>query len=349
MSDNRYIRQTLLDEIGEKGQEKLSKAHIIIIGCGGLGSIAAPYLAGSGIGTLTLIDADKPNISNLHRQVFFNETQQDLSKSEALSAHIESLNPKIEVRAISSMLTKDNINELLTDADVVLECTDNIQAKYLVNDYCNIQNIPVVYGAIHKYDGYVSFFRNSKKNDIHLRDIFPIPNENIPSCSEVGVLGPLAGLTGLFQANEAIKFIAGAGSLLEGKLLTYDILNNKQMTLKLRKSFKKNMEEVYTTSTYHQDIVCDINEVSWTQYSKDPKKFKLISILDSTEHPEMLEQAVRKPLKDFDFTNTKFDQDQSYLFYCMSGQRSAHLISQLQDHKISGKFFNLKGGFKSTL
>ena len=205
MSNERYIRQTTLEELGVEGQEKLNAAHAVVIGCGGLGSIAAPYLAGAGVGEITLVDGDVPHISNLHRQVFFSENQNQISKSEALADHIINLNSDIKVNAISEMLSNENVEGIIQNADIVLECTDDIITKYLVNDACHLAGIPMVYGAIYKYDGYVSFFENASIESIHLRDIFPEPDLDLLTCSQVGVLNTIAGLIGLLQANEAIK------------------------------------------------------------------------------------------------------------------------------------------------
>ena len=129
MERNRYIRHILLDQIGENGQKKLSAAYIVLIGCGGLGSIAAPYLAGAGIGKITLVDADKPHVSNLHRQVCFDVSSMTQTKSQALAEHIKILNPTIEVIVKEQMASKKNIEEIIKGATDVLECTDNIQTK----------------------------------------------------------------------------------------------------------------------------------------------------------------------------------------------------------------------------
>ena len=344
MNQNRYIRQTLLDAIGENGQSKLLQAHVVVVGCGGLGSIAAPYLAGAGIGKLTLVDGDIPHISNLHRQVFFDSHPTDLSKSEALGKHIRELNPEIEVYVVSKMISKDSIDAYMKSADIVLECTDNIHVKYLVNDYCAKEGIPMVYGAIHKYDGYVSFFENEDIGSIHLRDIFPEPNVDIPSCSEVGVMGTLAGVIGLMQANETIKYISGAGKCLTGKLLTYNILDNEQLKLKLKKTYTQDINAVFQSNTYIQESVCASYEINLSDLMKNRSEYELISILEDYEHQDIDDHVKRMPLNEFDLHKWKAISDKVHVFYCQSGARSGALTNAILSQYPNSKVLSLAEG-----
>ena len=343
MDKSRYIRQTLLDRIGEAGQQKLLDTCIAIVGCGGLGSIAAPYLAGAGVGHLILIDGDIPDLSNLHRQVFFSEEVTQKTKAYLLAEHIKQLNSDIQVTIKSQMISKSNISDLLANADIVLECTDNIQAKYLVNDYCHINRVPVSYGAIYKYDGYVSFFENIDSNSIHLRDIFPIPNDELPTCSEVGVLGTLAGLIGILQANEAIKYVTKAGESLIKRLLSYDILTNNQMKLKLKKSYQEDMYAVYKSSSYSMNIACEIPKIDLKEVMLNRDKYTLISILEDKEHNSIDNEVVRAPLSALKMDEWKNTTNKIPVFYCMSGKRSDNLVGKLI---IGGqkKMYSLKGG-----
>ena len=343
MDKTRYIRQTLLNRIGENGQNKLLSSCIAIVGCGGLGSIAAPYLAGAGVGRLILIDGDIPDISNLHRQVFFSEEPTQKTKATLLAEHIERLNSDVEVKVFNQMISKSNIEEFIHGADIVLECTDNIQAKYLVNDYCHLHRIPLSYGAIYKYDGYVSFFENKDSDSIHLRDIFPVPNDDIPTCSEVGVLGTLAGLIGILQANEAIKYITQAGDTLIGRLLSYDILTNNQMKLKLKKAWKSDITLIYNSSTYPMAVSCDIPEVSLAEVLLNRDKFELISILEDDEHKNIDNQVTRQRLSTLILEDWKPRSDKKHVFYCISGKRSGGLVEGLIDMGIIN-VYSLQGG-----
>jgi len=330
MNNNRYIRQILLDKIGQSGQHKLSQSHVIVIGCGGLGSIAAPYLAGAGVGKITLVDADQPHISNLHRQVFFEQKNIKETKSKVLAEHINKLNSEIEVAVVEQMLTKKNITEIISKEAVVLECTDHIMTKYLVNDYCHMNNIPLVYGAIHKYDGYISFFENKDKDSIHLRDVFPEPNEDIPTCSEVGVMGTLAGLIGIMQANEAIKHITGAGTTLVNQLLTYNILDNTQMKLKLKKSYKNEISAIYQVSSYLSKTNCDITEITLEELHSNRSKYHLISILEDYEHKDIDDKVEHIPLSTIHLEELVEDIEGPTVFYCTTGKRSAVLVRMMK-------------------
>lgn len=335
---SRYIKHILLDEVAEQGQQKISNATVAIVGCGGLGSIVAPYLCGAGVGRLILIDGDEPHISNLHRQVFYTEDDLTDTKSTALGKRCQALNSDIEILALSKMISKENINEVLFNADLVVECTDHMQTKYIVNDYCHIHRKPLVYGAMHKYEGYVSTFVNTDADDIHLRDIFPEPNDEVPTCSQVGVLNTLAGLIGVLQANEVIKLITAAGELLSGTLLTYNILHNDQFKLKLRKTYKQNIEEIYDQYDYHSDESCRSFEITWDTVSNDRNLYDLISILPEEEHESIDDQVLR-----LDGNSTPV-RDKARVYYCMSGKRSAVYVQQLLQADPMLKVYSLKGG-----
>ncbi len=335
-----------MDAIGEEGQKKLLASHVAVVGCGGLGSIAAPYLAGAGIGKLTLIDGDAPHISNLHRQVFFNANSSSCSKAQKLADHIQRLNPEVQLEVVSKMLTKDSIDNLMTRVNVILECTDNIQTKYMVNDYCAIHHIPMVYGAIHKYDGYVSFFENKDDQSIHLRDIFAEPNDDIPSCSEVGVMGTLAGVIGLMQANEAIKYISGAGKCLTGILLTYNILNNDQMKLRLKKTFENNLNAIFENNSYIAEFVCEIYEITLEEVFSNRESYHLVSILEDHEHEDIDATVSRQPLSEFDVNDWERSSDKPTVYYCMSGARSGKLVNEILSQNPKIDILSLAGGLR---
>lgn len=344
--DNRYIRQTTLDRFGPVAQDRMTAATVAIVGCGGLGSVAAPYLAGAGVGHLILIDGDTPQISNLHRQVFFSEVPTTQTKSEAIAAHIKRLNSDVKTTVVTQMISKDNIADHLANVDLVLECTDNIQAKYLMNDFCHMQQIPMVYGAIHKYDGFVSLFENSDYSSIHLRDIFPTISADIPSCSEVGVLGTLAGLIGLMQANEAIKHITQVGGTLSGRLLSYDILNSRQMILKLTKNYANDIFETYAAHNYEMaDKVCQtVPTITYDHLMAGEQHFEIISVLEDDEHEDIVDNVVRYPVSKYPDSKIILSSDKAYAVYCMSGKRSAQFVDLVLSHDPQLTIYSIDGG-----
>jgi molybdopterin/thiamine biosynthesis adenylyltransferase/rhodanese-related sulfurtransferase len=347
--EDRYIRQKLLKEIGPSGQEKLGLAKATIVGCGGLGSIVAPYLAGAGIGHLTLIDGDNPHISNLHRQVIFHAENKN-TKSKHLADHIQQLNPEISVRVVEHMLNKENIETILTESDLVIECTDDMMCKYLVNDFCHLHHIPLVYGAIYKFEGYVSLFENKDAASIHLRDVFPDPDTDIPSCSEVGVLGTIAGIIGLLQANEALKFILGL-TTLRNTLLTYDCLSNTQFKLQLKKTFTLDVQALYQKETY-QPLTCEtVPEISVDTYLSSKSDFQVISILENVEHEAIDRYTYHIPLSIFpkeEWIKTYEEAPKKVLFYCQTGKRSSHLVKQLLDINPHLDIYSLNGGLRAV-
>lgn len=344
MSKERYIRQLLLDKIGETGQRKLLSAHVVIIGCGGLGSIAAPYLAGAGVGKLTLVDGDVPHISNLHRQVFFNTKDKHVTKSMAIAQHIQKLNPEVELDVVSEMASKVNIKSIISNASLVLECTDNVQTKYLVNDLCHLLHIPLVYAAIHKYEGYISLFDNKDAQSVHLRDAFPVPDESIPSCSEVGVLGTIAGIIGIMQANEAIKYLTEIGNPLIGKLLTYDALDSSQSIISLKKVYMHDMHQMFESNAYQSISQVEAPEITLRDLFANRSEYKLISILDESEHESIDKQILHMPLNTIDPSSWSKMTKKPSVFYCKTGARSASLVASIKSMDATANVYSLKGG-----
>ena len=209
-----YKRQTIIPVFGEKGQQILSKSKIVIVGCGGLGNPVASYLAASGIGTIYLIDFDKVDVSNLHRQVFFKTEDIGKPKAFVLANHLRMMNPLIKVFPKALALNKENVLKLLEEIDLIVDCTDSLSTKYLLNDAAILLDKPLIYGSLYKFDGYVSTFnlKTPEGNSANLRDFFPEPPKNqVPNCAEVGTLNPIVGLIGLLQANEVIKVLCELG------------------------------------------------------------------------------------------------------------------------------------------
>jgi len=205
----RYNRQILLPEIGIKGQEKLKNAKVLVIGAGGLGCPALQYLCAAGIGTIGIVDFDKVELHNLHRQILF--SVQDVGKLKAETA-VEKLklhNPHVTFQVYNTLLNEENAHTLIAPFDVIVDGSDNFQTRYLVNDTCVALNKPLVYGTILKFEAQLAVF--NYKNGIHLRDIYPEPpnTEDVPSCDQNGVLGVVPGILGVYMANAAIKIILG--------------------------------------------------------------------------------------------------------------------------------------------
>jgi adenylyltransferase/sulfurtransferase len=219
----RYARHLALPEIGIEGQERLKAARVLVIGAGGLGSPSALYLAAAGIGTLGIADCDRVDLTNLQRQILFDSATLERPKAAAASERLRSLNPAIRVIAHQVELRAANVRELIEPYDVVLDGTDRLPTRYLVNDACVMLRKPLVTAAIHRFEGQAMTYLPNRGPCY--RCLFPeIPAALVPSCAEAGVLGVLPGVMGAIQATEAIKLVVGRGEPLVGRLLTYDAL-----------------------------------------------------------------------------------------------------------------------------
>lgn len=219
----RYQRHLSLKEIGVAGQEKLKAARVLIVGAGGLGSPAALYLAAAGCGTLGLVDFDRVDVSNLQRQVLFDSAALEQMKAEAGRARLAALNPEIRVVAHTLELKAANVRAVLADYDLVIDGSDRLSTRYLVNDACVLLGRPLVSAAIHRFEGQLMTYVPGRGPCY--RCLFPqAADGTVANCAEAGVLGVLPGVLGTLEATEAIKLITGVGTPLVGRLLTYDAL-----------------------------------------------------------------------------------------------------------------------------
>lgn len=225
---DRYSRHLRLSEIGEAGQRRLEEARVVIVGAGGLGSPAAYYLAAAGVGTLVLADDDVVDRSNLQRQILHTDSRIGISKVESAAHALSALNPRTHIEGLTERVTSKNVENLLDGADVIMDGADNFPVRYLLNDACVKLQKPLVYGAVHRFEGQVSVFDAGRQRGVApcYRCLFPQPPppESAPNCSEAGVLGVLPGVIGMLQATEALKLILGLGELLTGRLLMFDAL-----------------------------------------------------------------------------------------------------------------------------
>ena len=220
----RYARHLALPEIGASGQERLAAASVLVIGAGGLGSPAALYLAAAGVGTIGLVDHDRIELSNLQRQVLFATDEVGEGKARTASARLQALNPSIKVVAHAVKLDAGNVESLFNAYDLVVDGTDRLAVRYLINDACVLMRKPLVSAAIHRFEGQAMTY----VPDIGpcYRCLYPESSEGlVPNCAEAGVLGVLPGVMGSLQATEVIKVLLGIGEPLVGRLLVYDALS----------------------------------------------------------------------------------------------------------------------------
>jgi adenylyltransferase/sulfurtransferase len=232
----RYARQLSLPGVGAEGQQRLLRSSVALVGVGGLGSPLAAYLAAAGVGRLVLVDGDRVDPSNLHRQVLYGTRDVGRPKVEVARERILAVNPDARVEVHEVRLDASNAKAILSGVDCVADGSDNFPARYLVNDACVLLGIPNAYGSIFRYEGQVSFF-DRKRGGPCYRCLHPEPPPPglVPSCAEAGVLGVLPGVVGCLQATEVVKHLLGAGDLLVGRLLVYDALALAFRELRLKR------------------------------------------------------------------------------------------------------------------
>jgi thiazole biosynthesis adenylyltransferase ThiF len=220
----RYSRQIILEEVGGTGQEKLLSSKVLIVGAGGLGAPAALYLAAAGVGTIGIIDSDKVDLTNLQRQIIHHTDDVGVEKTASAENKMRAINPDITVKTYQARVTAENISEIIRRYDFVIDGTDNFPAKFLINDACYFEKVPFSHAGILRFYGQLMTILPGETTCYRCVFRSPPPTGVVPSCSEAGVLGALAGVIGSLQATEALKYLLGVGKLLTSMLLTYDAL-----------------------------------------------------------------------------------------------------------------------------
>ena len=366
---NRYARHISLPDVGIEGQRLINKSRILVIGAGGLGSPVLLYLAAAGVGEIGIIDDDLVDLSNLQRQIIHAESNIGTSKVESAKAQILSINSTIKITTWNTRLSPDNAQEILTGWDIVIDGTDNIPTRYLVDDICKLNQIPWIYGSIYRFEGQASVF-NFEGGPCY-RDLFPEPppSNAIPSCAEGGVFGVLPGVIGSIQATEAIKIIINKGQSLSGKLLIYDAESMTFKSLKYSKNVdsKPNLEEVrkmFVDSGWCEKIPNSDGEIdepasagnnmfhhlSVTEYQERKAKGWQPFLIDVRSDAEYQQKRVsftdlQVPHEEILTWVNEIPKDRDIILLCRSGMRSQMAAMFLaQDGYDGHKLYNLDGG-----
>ncbi len=336
--DEYFQRQTTLSEVGKDGQELLQKAKVLVIGCGGLGGPIAIYLATSGIGELDIVDFDTVSVSNLHRQVFFKVEDVAQPKATILAKEIKKRAPFTKVSFTNKAVDKASILDLVSNYDIVVDGTDNLQIKYLINDACVIAKKPLVYGSLYKFDGYVSTFNvlnEEGKYSCNLRDAFPKIATDIPNCEEAGTLNPIVGIIALMQVNEVVKLVLKKGSLLTNTLLIYNALENSQFKMKLKKNESINIEGIFNSSSYVADT-CEVQDSALLISSSELKEkltnhnIKIISVLNNVNALLPFKVHQNLPYNSFNAENFIPNYEKEYVIICKRGITSYDVTLKLK-------------------
>ncbi|WJS94273.1 HesA/MoeB/ThiF family protein [Flavobacterium johnsoniae] len=333
-SSNRYNRQLILPEIGEEGQRKLAKSKVLVIGAGGLGAAILPYLASAGVGEIGIIDHDIIEISNLHRQVIYKTSAVGKSKAEQAKIMISELNPDIKVIAFTERLSGKNAIALFEKYDIIVDATDSISIKYLINDACLLTSKPMVYGSIFRFQGQVSVF--NCQNGPTYRCLYPDENQNALNCEDAGVLGITVGIIGMLQANEVIKMILEIGEVLNGKILVYNILNNEQQ----KYDFEKTSNLQITNEDFERKYNSDENQVQEINFDSvlneiENDEVLFLDVRNIDESPKInLKNRIQIPLMHLENKLEKLNKNQTIYIFCQSGIRSKIAVELLHKHQF---------------
>jgi adenylyltransferase/sulfurtransferase len=344
----RYSRHLVLKEIGTEGQERLSRARVLIVGVGGLGSPAALYLAAAGVGTLGVLDCDRVELSNLQRQVLFDSASVGTEKALAARDRLLALNPSIRVIAHEVELHAANARELLGDYEVIVDGSDRLATRYLVNDACVLLGKSLVSAAIYRFEGQA--FTYVPGRGPCYRCAFPQPaTEAAPSCAEAGVLGVLPGVLGAIQATEVLKLITGIGEPLIGRLLTYDALEMRFRDLKVAArsdcpvcGTHPSITELASAAPIKRLAPGELQTLLERRAAATT-----LSIIDVREPDEFaaghLQGALNIPLSALPVRLPEFLGAATVVFVCRSGMRSARAAEQAIRAGVPG-VAHLEGG-----
>lgn len=357
---DRYSRHILLPEVGADGQTVIKNSSALIIGAGGLGCPSSLYLAAAGVGIIGLVDDEKVERSNLQRQVLYTEEQVGESKVAAAAARLEALNPDIKVEAHHDRFDVRTAANLVERYDLILDCTDNFQTRYLANDAAVMAGKPLIYGAIYRFEGQAAVF-DSKQGPCY-RCVFPEPPaaDLVPNCAEAGVLGVLAGTIGLMQATEAIKVLLGIGEPLVGRMLIYDALDATYTTLIVKKNPNcavcgsepaiKELAEISvpccsTEVPAGMFVYSDITAKELNEMLSSKVDFDLVDVRRQEEFDSgFIPGAVLIPLDELEARFRELNPEREIVVYCRSGMRSmraAGILCSKKYHRVK----NLTKGY----
>jgi adenylyltransferase/sulfurtransferase len=344
----RYSRHIVLDEIGQKGQDKISRAKVLVVGAGGLGCPVLQYLSAAGIGTIGIIDFDVVEESNLQRQILFGTSSLGMNKAIAAKTRLEDLNPTIAIEAFPEKLTSKNALQLFEKYDIIVDGSDNFATRYLVNDAAIITNKPVVYSAIYKFEGQVSVF--NYKGGPSYRCLFPNPPKegSVANCSEVGVMGVLPGIIGTKQANEVLKIVLGFDGILSGKLLCYNSKTSETSMLKITKSASE-IEKVLAGKANFQNqnfkAFCKFPVVDISvEEAFMMQNCQFIDVRELGEKPIVeMTNCIQIPLNELEHNLTKIYSEKNKIVFCQMGNRSKAAVEILEKHGFNS-CYNLKTG-----
>ncbi|MEO8764121.1 MAG: HesA/MoeB/ThiF family protein [Ginsengibacter sp.] len=341
----RYSCQLALPGFNEFTQQQLQNAKVLIVGAGGLGCPAALYLAAAGIGTIGIADFDTISVSNLHRQILYTPSDIGLKKANIACGKLQQQNPGILLVPYDLEITSENVMSIVGLYDIALDCTDNFETKYLLNDACVLTGKPLVYGAIYQYEGQVSvwnFLNGDHTRTPNYRDIFPSVNTaQVPNCTEGGVMPTLAGIIGCIQANEVIKYYTKQGELLAGKMLVLNAQTMQSSIIKLGTSTHTKICSLI--ETLHPPMI----SVKELKKSLASGNYELIDVRTLEEHNFFNIGGIHLPMDEIENSISVYAPAKTIVMYCSSGKRSGDAVNLLRNKFPELEIFSLDGGLNA--
>lgn len=338
----RYSCQMALPGFGEEAQQRLLRSKVLVVGAGGLGCPAAQYLTAAGVGTLSIVDFDTVSVSNLHRQVLYGTDDVGRSKAHVACEKLGMQNPDITLVPHHQKITHENVMDIVVNYDVIVDCTDNFETRYLLNDAAVLSGKPLVYGAIYQYEGQVAVWNVLVKGNLspNYRDLFSDVNAaQIPDCTTGGVIPTLAGIIGCMQANETIKYITQTGELLAGKVLLFDAQTMQSRVVKIGPVTKINITSL-------PKAIAEVDIISEKELKEKLQRggVQLIDVRTLQERDAYDIGGEHIPLHELEGRLSDINPQKIIVFYCASGKRSAQAARMFKGKYPEAKVFSLEGG-----
>ncbi|MGB8907147.1 MAG: molybdopterin-synthase adenylyltransferase MoeB [Candidatus Cybelea sp.] len=347
----RYSRHLLIPEVGLPGQERLRSSRALVVGAGGLGSPALQYLAAAGVGRIGVVDDDRVDETNLQRQTIFSQADVGRKKASVAAERIKALNPLLNADALPIRFDATNARELVRLYDVILDCTDRFESRYLINDACFLEKRPDVYGSIFRFDGQVSVFR-APEGPCY-RCLYPEapPMDSRPTCAEGGVLGALAGIVGAWQASEALKVLLGIGDPLTGRLLLVDALGARVREVRFARDPRcelcgeKAMICELVSDGYREPAVnSPVAEIEADELDAALRGARLLDVREPHEAVlGTIEGAIHMPASQLETRMHELDSASRYVVACRVGAKSLWAVGRLRDAGFT-RLQHLRGG-----
>jgi len=337
------------------------QAHIVIVGAGGLGCPSALYLAAAGVGCISIVDGDRVDLTNLQRQIAFDEAAVGTHKAQALKSRLDQLNSEIDVTSISEHLTQGNAESIIQSADLVLDCTDNFATRYLINDVCYQLSKPWVMASIGEFYGQSSLFNPNDKNSACFRCLFPQAPSDVMDCNSAGVIGVLPGMLAMYQTCEAIKYLVGLETPLKDHLLIIDAMAVTQKKFQLQKNkdcrLCSNSTEAINLADFSADyqMQCASDsihrlEITVNQFEEYRQRDNsmVLDVRTNNERESFNIGGLHIPLDQLEHRLAELVQEKHYLVYCQSGIRSLKASQLLNQHGFENTH-SLAGGLLGWL